>query len=268
MISLIDILKRILKEDIESEKGISQGNHSEEFIKYIDKQIKSYHTNNNVIRKIEDGNFDAVEINFDNLTIQISSNKYPTVHDADFVPPKGKNGKALIKINKANIKTKPKLEVEYDESSLKHELKHYFDSLDNSPEFKKNVEKQLKINTSNGSVTNHDEYWNNPNEVNAYFFEHFMPDILKFLKKEKEIPSSLEEFKKDVFKNSGSNSFFKKLNDTNKQKIDKRLEIYYTDILTNPNFKIEDKNNHIDNSRLEKSTYGFIKKLKDKLGLF
>lgn len=264
---LVDILKCVLKEDAAAEKDISQGKLSDKYIEYIDKQINSYTSNNRVVRKIEDGHFDAVEINFDKLIVQISANSSPAIHAADFVPAKGKNGKALIKINKAKIDTKPKLKVNYDETSLKHELKHYYDSLENSDEFKKNVEKQFKINKSNGSVSNPDEYWNNPNEVNAYFFEHFMPEVLKFLKKEKELPESFEEFQKDLLNNHGTHDFYSKINSTNKKNVDKRLETYYKDILTNPAFKIE-KEDEIDNTRLEKSTYGFIRKLKDKLGLF
>lgn len=268
MIKLVHILKYILTEDADAEKDISQGNLSDEYIDYIDKQISSYKINNSVIRKIEDGDFDAVEINFDNLIIQISGNKYPSVHDADFVPAKGKRGKALIKINRANIKIKPNLEVKYDENALKHELKHYYDSLDNTDEFKRNIEKQFKINTRKGTVKNPDAYWNNINEVNAYFFEHFMPDVLKFLKNERQIQSTFDEFKNDIFSNPGSKLFFNKLNDENKKKIEARLHTYYKDILTNPEFKVQNSGNQIDNSKLEKSTYGFIKKLKDKLGLF
>lgn len=265
---LLRLLIRLLKEDAESESDISQAKLSDQYIDYINKQIKSYTSNNNVVRKIEDGQFDAVEVNFDNLTVQISQNVSSKVHDADFIPAKGRKGKAMIKVNRAYIKTKPKLEVKYNENALKHELKHYYDSLHNSDEFKKNVQKQFKINNRVGGVKDIDSYWNNPNEVNAYFFEHFMPDVLKYLKKEKEIPSNFEEFKNDIFSNSGSKSFYQKLNNDNKTKIDKRIETYYKDILTNPQFKIQTNDQQIDNSKLEKSTYGFMRKLKDKLGLF
>lgn len=267
MIKLTNILRLILLEDVEANKDISQGKLTEKYIEYIHKQIENYHSNNSVIRQIEDGRFDAVEINFDNLIVRISSNNSPQQHDASFQKGKGKNGKPIITVNKAEVKTNP-LKVKFDETSFKHELKHYFDSKENSDDFEKNLKIQYKNNTSQGTVKDPDAYWNNPNEVNAYFFEHFMPEVLKFLKKEREIPDSFEEFQKDLLSNSGTRNFYHKINAENKKKVDKRLETYYKDILTNPDFKIEKDDNQIDNSKLEKSTYGFLRKLGDKLGLY
>ena len=266
MITLTKILKDTLSE-ANTERDLAKGAKTEEFLNYIDKQISSYHSNNNVIRVVEEGNDDVVEINFKNLQIRLSNRKSegfkPIAHDAQFRKNKNKNGQFIIYVYKCDIIKNP-LKVSYDKTALKHEIAHYMDAEKNEKGFDKGADTQLK-KTSNSSDAQ--SYFNSPLEVNAYFFEHFMPEVLKFVKKEKEIPVNFDEFRKDLFKNHEISSFFSKLNDKNKKKILKRIGTYYTDILTNKNIKIQN-NNQIDNSKLEKSTYGFIKKLKDKLGLF
>lgn len=261
-IKLINILKQILLE-ANTEKDISKGKKAEEYVDYINKQIKSYHSNNNVIRKIEEGQNDVIEINFDDLQIRLSNQRHE--HDAQFKKVKNKDNQSVIYLFNCNIKETP-LSVEYDESGLKHELTHFFDSQRGN--FKAASDTQHKKMTTDDHSKNTDNYFNAPLEVNAYFFENIMPEVLKVIKKEKELPSNFEEFRKDLFNKNEIRSFYNKLNEKNKKKILKRLGTYYTDILTNPSFKVTKNDNQIDNSRLEKSTYGFVKKLKDKLGIF
>jgi len=171
--------------------------------------------------------------------------------------PAVKGGMPSIDVYGARIKKDPKLQVSFDEKDLYHELIHLldFDKIKTDPnDIDKSYQKQRQKHGYSG-------YINNPLEVNAHFFEYFMPDVIKYIEKEKDIPDTFDEFKRGLLSNPKAKEFIEDLNDKNRKKVMKRLGTYYNDILKNPNFKIE-KGNNIDSQQLKKATNGFVSKLK------
>lgn len=250
MINLIDILiEASLSND--ANKSIK----AKDYIKKIHDLINGYKSDNKQILVSSLGSLTTIKISLDDITIDISSLDRGTTK-AQFIPSKGKN-KSSISVLRANIHTKPKLDAEFDETALYHELIHFLDFKNIKTDPKVLHKSYQKARDKKGYAG----YINNPLEVNAHFFELFMPSVVKFIEKEKQIPSTFDEFNKELLRDPKAKEFIDDLDDKNKRKVMKRLGTYYTDILKNPDFKIE-KGDNIDDQQLKKATNGFMNKLK------
>lgn len=80
------------------------------------------------------------------------------------------------------------------------------------------------------------EYSNDPYELNAHFMEHIMPEINDYITKTMEVPKTFDEFKDKIFNNVLNNrefqDFYHHLNKQNKQKLLKRIGVYYQSLKT------------------------------------
>lgn len=254
MIKLTDILIESMAEaslSTDANKSV----RAKEYIKKIDDLISNYRSDNKEIKVKGLGSLSYVEIDLGDLLISILPTDKGSTRAKFF--PKTDKEKPHIDIYRANIETKPKLDVEYDEQDFYHELIHYFDYSKVKTDPKDLDTSYQKTKAKRGYAG----YINNPFEVNAHFFEYFMPEVVKFIEKEKQIPDSFNDFMKDLMKDSKAKEFLGDLDEKNKKKVMKRLGTYYNDILKNPDFKIE-KGNEIDDQQLKKATSGFIGKLK------
>jgi hypothetical protein len=225
------------------------------YITKIKELINNYRSDNKEIKVKGLGNLSYIELYLDNFIVNIlPTDKGST--KAQFKPAVN-GGKPSIDVYGARIKREPKLNVSFDEKDLYHEFVHLldFNKIKTDPhDLDKSYQKQRDKHGYSG-------YINNPLEVNAHFFEYFMPEVIKFIEKEKEIPGSFDEFKRGLLSNPKAKEFIEDLNDKNRKKVMKRLGTYYNDILKNPNFKIE-KGDNVDSQQLKKATNGFISKLK------
>ena len=258
MIKLTDILIDFLAEGSLS-KDANKSVQAKEYIKKIEDIISNYKSDNKEIKVNSIGPLITVEIIFPNLIVNFKTVRSGETK-AKFFP--GKSGELpYIEILGCEIHVKP-LEVKFNKSHLFHELIHFLD-------FKNIKTDPNKIGTSQSTDKKTGEfrdisfkkYINHGIEMNAHFFQFFMPDVVKFIEKEKKIPDTFDEFFKDITKNPRAKGFIDDLRGSNKKKIMKRLGTYYNDILKNPDFKIE-KGNNVDDQQLKKATNGFVSKLK------
>lgn len=255
MTKLIDILKETMIE-ASLQNDANKSVVAKEYIKKINDLIKNYKSNNKFISVKGIGQFVYVEIDMGNFDVTIYPNDKGGRARAKFFPKTGSE-KPHVDIYRANIETKPKLDIEYNEQDFYHELIHYLDYSKVKTDPKKLNVSYQKARDKRG----YSGYINNAFEVNAHFFEYFMPDIVKLIDKEKTIPPTFDEFKEDILKNPKAKEFIDDLDDKNKKKVMKRLGTYFTDILKNPNLAIQN-GDEIDDKQLKKATNGFVSKLK------
>lgn len=258
MTKLINILREILEASLANDADKSV--RAKEYIKKINDIIYNYRSDNKEIKVKGISSFSFVEITFPDVIINF---KPTNSGDTKAVFNPSRNGeKPTIEVYRCNIHLKPKLEVEYDDDKLYHELVHSLDFKDiNTHPDKIGTSSSKDKKTGKVSPIGYKKYINHGLEMNAHFFQYFMPNIIKFIEKEKKIPDTFDEFYKEITKDPKSNEFIKDLRGSNKKKILKRLGTYYNDILKNPDFKIE-KGGNVDDQQLKKATNGFVSKLK------
>lgn len=252
--NLTNILKEMLEASLVNDANKSV--KAKEYIKKIDDLIARYRSDNKEIEVKGVGSYSYVEVHLDGVDVNILPTNKGNIRSLFHTAHQGKE--PYIDVYRAIIRTEPKLDVEFDEKSLYHELIHFLDftKIKTSPEKLGGAAKR-----NNFRKHGYKAYINSPLEVNAHFFEYFMPIVVKYIEKEKKIPTTYDKFENDLLRNREAKEFIYNLDDKNKKKLKKRLGTYYTDILKNPDFKIE-KGSNIDDQQLKKATNGFISKLK------
>ena len=262
MSDLLDILIEVLVE-ADPQKDLQMNSTVDKYMGKINGYIGSYQNNNDkVVFRDSKGTRD-VEVHLPDLNVLITNrvNNASGGTKAQFYPTKQKGvGKPLLVVYDASIETDPKLTVKFDENSLRHELVHFLD-------FGRVKTDPDKIGTSQNKAVSQQGmkgYYNAPLESNAHFFELFVPEILKYLQKEKEMPENYNDFKNGLLQNPDAKNFYDHLDDKNKRKLEKRLGTYYTSVLKNPNFKIEEPGNKINTNKLVQVSKNFWNKIKDK----
>jgi hypothetical protein len=232
-------------------------------IEYIQEQVKNYEKNTNVIRVYQNGHLEEVKISFEDFQVYFTTGRSIGGANAKYFADEHK-----IVIYKAKIAKKEngKISLNFDEDDLFHELIHHFDLKDIDT-----TSQQGKIlssgsgkgyNTKGGGV-DQAAYFNNNWEVNAHFMEYVLPRMLEYLKGKETLPSSFSEFRNAITSDERFQTWYHELTDNNKKRILKRLGQYWTTILDNPKFNLEDENHKVNNEKLEKATYSFWNKVKD-----
>lgn len=255
MFSLITILKENIRE-ANLDRDVDRNNTAEKYIGDINNLIDNYKSDNRKIKVSKVLGHTIIEIFFKDLTVNIQDTNAKS--NAEFIPKTG--GKpAEIRIYKARIESDPKLTVKFDESAFKHEFTHNLDYKNVSDP--KQLDKRYQQDKQKDTTTN-TGYTNNPFEVNAYFFQRIMPNVMQYVEKQKEVPNDVGTFIKGALSDPKSKEFVDDLSPDNKKRILKRLGTYH-DVLKNG---AQQNNGMVDPEKVQSITKSFIQKLKQKIG--
>ena len=263
MLKLTTILREVITE-ANLGKDVNKEKQAENYINQIKSFIAEYTSDNKRIHVIEQGGYIIIQTFFPGIDIWIT-NISSHGETANFK--KGLNGHdSLIKIYNAQIETKPKMSAKFDENSLRHELVHYFDykNIKDPQTLSKKVQGNFK--DDDGNLKNQDsannKYLNHGTELNAHFFELFMPQVMKYVEKQGELPPNVNDFVRDVIRDGETKRVFNQLNPVNKQKVMKRLGTYY-DTLKNG---VLDPGGQVDDKRLKDATSSWMSNIKKIFG--
>jgi len=163
------------------------------------------------------------------------------------------------------IEIKPNLSVEFNSKFLIHELIHYFDLKSFGGNYDKFITSYMnKTNVGKlGAQAAYSNYYNDPHEMNAHYFEYVLPDILQIIKQDNKIvqKNSFENFYKDIKKSKEFSSFFNELTPENQKRVLKRIATLYNELKKSPEDLKDLTNVNVDNLEIEKKKYTWINKL-------
>lgn len=277
-------LRILITEDVQAD--VKKAAEAKQIIKYVKDKINNYVTDTKEIQ-FYNPFYSRVHIQYKDLPIVITDR--PAEEDGGYSAKQNMiviyNARIKAKENEKKstfLKTAYDIDVKFDENALLHELIHYFDAtrqykgsgrkVGGGEEGRKALAKDTskKIHIDPNSKASKEEklrsYYNDPLELNGYFFDSTFPDVLERIEKDQSlVDGSFKNFFEVVESIGSFRTFYHWLTDKNKRRIQKRLAVLYMELKNNPQ-KVKDLAKvDLDHVEQEKEKVGWLKKIWNKL---